>query len=315
MELTIDWAMPPGEYQALLAAVPESNLLQDPVYGAAHAWFYNMATRHGRIHVDGNVAGIFQWFEKRALGGLIHALMLDRGPLWLPGYGQPAQQQAFFRAFSKRFPRRPGRRRRVIPEVAADQPLDLAACTLRPTAHTGYATHLVDLSASPDALRARLSGKWRSALNKAEQLLASGALATDWTGSPVQIRALLRWHQLDRQEKGYQGTHPVLLKRLLTDYAKTQGLLLGVATHQGTPCSAVALLCHGRGATYQLAWNDKAARQAGANNLLLWQAMRALQQRDVRCLDLGGFNDEAPGLQHFKAGLGGREVRLAGMFD
>lgn len=315
MELKIDWAMPPSDYQALLAEVPESNLLQDPVYGAAHAWFYNMATHHGRIRIDGDVAGAFQWFEKRALGGLIHALMLDRGPLWLPGHGQPAQQEAFFRTFGKRYPRRPGRRRRVIPEVSADHGLDLAACGLRPTAHTGYATHLVDLSANPDVLRARLSGKWRSALHKAEQLLASGALATDWSGSPVQIRALLGWHQLDREEKGYQGTPLVLLMRLLMDYAKAQSLLLGVAEYKGKPCSAVALLCHGRAATYQLAWNDKAARQAGANNLLLWQAMLALRERGVCTLDLGGFNDASPGLQHFKAGLGGREIRLPGMFD
>jgi len=313
MELTIDWAMPPGEYQALLAEVAESNLLQDPVYGAAHAWFYNMATHHGRIRVDGHVAGIFQWFEKRVLGGLFHALMLDRGPLWLPGHGQPAQQEVFFRALDKRFPRRPGRRRRVIPELAAER-LDLVKCSLRPTTHGGYATHVVDLSPRPETLRARLSGKWRSALNKAEQLLAAGELATDWTASPVQIRDLLRWHQLDREEKGYQGTHPVLLKRLLMDYAKAQCLLLGVASAQGAACSAVALLRHGSGATYQLAWNGKAARSAGANNLLLWQAMLELQQRGVRSLDLGGFNEEAPGLQHFKAGLGGREVRLAGMF-
>lgn len=314
MKLTLDWAMPPGKYEEHLAAVPYHNLLQDPVYGRAHAWFYNMAVNHGLISIDGTVAGIFQWFEKKALGGLIHALMLDRGPLWLPEFGQPAHQEAFFRQFNKRYPRRPGRRRRVIPEVSADQRLDLAACGLRPTAHAGYATYLVDLDADPEKLRARLSGKWRTALNKAEQLLAQGELHTDWTGTPEQIRELLRWHQLDQLEKSYHGAHPLLLKKLLMEYAKAEGLLLGVASHNGAPCSAVAVLCHGSGATYQLAWNNKAARQTGTNNLLLWQAMLALQQRGVAALDLGGFNDEAPGLQRFKAGLGGREVRLAGMF-
>jgi hypothetical protein len=314
MKLTIDWSMPPGDYHQFLAQVSNPNLLQDPVYGRAHAWFYNLSANYGLISIDDHPAGIFQWFEKKALGGLIHALMLDRGPLWLPGYGDPAHQEAFFRQFNKKFPRRPGRRRRVIPELALDQGVDLASCGLRPTTLNSYATYLVELDTNPNQLRARLSGKWRSALHKAEQLLAQGELHTDWTGKPERIRELLSWHQQDQQEKDYRAAHPVLLKKLLIDYAKAQGLLLGVAYHKGAPCSAVAILCHSRGATYQLAWNNKAARQAGTNNLLLWQAMLALQERGVSCLDLGGFNEEAPGLQRFKAGLGGREVRLAGMF-
>jgi hypothetical protein len=314
MKLTLNWQMPPGNYQDLLAKINSPNLLQDPVYGRAHAWFYNMSSNHGLVCIDGNPAGIFQWFEKRALGGLIHALMLDRGPLWLPGFGEPSHQEAFFRYFNKQFPRRPGRRRRVIPEVAIDQGIDFASCGLRPTTQSGYATHLVDLAAKPEQLRARLSGKWRSALHKAEQLLAHGDLRTDWTGKAERIRELLRWHQQDQQDKDYRSAHPVLLKKLLMEYAKVQALLLGVAYHKGEACSAVAILCHGCGATYQLAWNSPAARQTGTNNLLLWQAMLALQQRGVSCLDLGGFNEQAPGLQRFKAGLGGRELRLAGMF-
>jgi lipid II:glycine glycyltransferase (peptidoglycan interpeptide bridge formation enzyme) len=190
----------------------------------------------------------------------------------------------------------------------------MTSCGLKPTSQTSYATYLVELDATPNQLRGRLSGKWRSALHKAEQLLDQRELRTDWTGTPDRIRDLLRWNRQDQLDKGYRGAHPNLLKRLLMDYANAQALLLGVAYHKEAPCSAIAVLCHGRGATYQLAWNSKVARQSGANNLLLWQAMLALQQRDASCLDLGGFNDEAPGLQRFKAGLGGRELRLAGMF-
>ena len=315
MRLTVDWDLPLQDYRELLGGVRNPNLLQDPVYGFTHAWFYGVTARYGAIRIDDSNAGVFQWFEKRALGGLIHALMLDRGPLWLPEYGKPAHQDAFFRLFNKQFPRRPGRRRRVIPEVSLDQHVDLAACGLRPMPPTSYATYIVDLEANPNQLRARLSGKWRSALHKAEQLLDRDELRTDWTGTPELIRELLRWHQQDQHDKDYRGAHPTLMKKLLMDYAKANGLLLGVAYHKETPYSAVAVLCHSRGATYQLAWNTKAARQTGSNNLLLWQAMLALQQRGISSFDLGGFNDEAPGLQHFKAGLGGRELRLAGMFS
>ena len=69
--------------------------------------------------------------------------------------------------------------------------------------------------------------------------------------------------------------------------------------YDDAPCSAVAVLCHGQGAT---------------DHMLLWQAMLAMQQRGISWLDLGDFNDETAGLQRFKAGLGGRELRLAGMF-
>ena len=314
MNMMIDWEIPLQDYDGLFACADYPNLLQDPAYGRAHSWFYGVAMHHGLISIDGSTAGIFQWFEKRALGGLIHTVMLDRGPIWLPGHGQDAGQIAFFHRFNARFPPRLGRRRRVIPELAADRRAELLACGLKPTPHAGYATHLVDLTPDPDRLRARLAGKWRSVLRKAEQLADRGAMRTEWTVSADRIKNLLLWHQKDRMGKDYGGAHPVLLKRLLVEYAKAQALLLGMAFQQDKPCSAVAVLCHGKGATYQLAWNDESARATGANNLLLWQAMLALQQRGSSCLDLGGFNDQTPGLQRFKAGLGGREVRLAGMF-
>ena len=74
-------------------------------------------------------------------------------------------------------------------------------------------------------------------------------------------------------------------------------------------------LLHGSAATYQVGWSNDTGRRLNAHNLVLWQAMQALQQRGVRQLDLGGVNTQrSAGIARFKLGTGGRVLRLAGTY-
>src|SRR5690606_1466555 len=119
----------------------------------------------GLIRIDGVEAGLVQMIEVRALGGALHAVMIDRGPLWFDGFGGPAQFSAFTEALNAAFPRRIGRRRRFIPEF--EHAGEIAG--FKKSASLPYQTIWLDLCQSEEDLRAGLKSKWRNALRKAEK--------------------------------------------------------------------------------------------------------------------------------------------------
>ena len=90
--------------------------------------------------------------------------------------------------------------------------------------------------------------------------------------------------------------------------------VLGVeAKLGGDRAGGMLFLRHGSTATYHIGWSSPDGREENASNLLLWQAIRLLKKKGVATLDLGGVDtDHAPGLAHFKLGLGGRPLSQSG---
>ena len=74
------------------------------------------------------------------------------------------------------------------------------------------------------------------------------------------------------------------------------------------------MFIHGNGATYQVGWTTPYGRAMGANNLLLWEAIKILKDNDIIEFDLGGYNEETEGIRKFKEGLGGHPVALIGSY-
>lgn len=322
MVVKIDFDLDADGFRRRFARIPESNLLQDDLYGRAMARVQGLRPRWGLIRDGNDELGVVQVLERHALSGLLGAVVLDRGPLWLPGTDGAAHVGDFFRAFSRIWPRRIGRRRRLIPELPASAHsmalLRAAGCrALTDTPAAGYATFIVAADA-PATCRKRLLPRWRHALEKAEDAIADSRLVVHWPPARSRAADLLRRHLAQRQAVGYRGPTVAELQRLLVDYARADQLLIGEAREAGSdaPCSMIALLCHGTTATYQIAWNSDAGRRLHANNALLWSALDQLRERGIAHLDLGGHDAlRSPLLRRYKAGLGGREVLLAGMHD
>jgi hypothetical protein len=304
-----------SEWEAAFALAPRANLLQSPDYARAICPREGQRPRHGQILIDGALAGVFQIQEAQILRRAIHALILDRGPIWPDGFGAPGHVGAFFRAFDRQFPRRFGRKRRILPEVP-DTPEMRAALQAtrlkRRPGSVGYQTIWVDLRPDPDTLRARLKGKWRNQLRKAE----AAGLDTDWSWSGKSLIRVLKGYEQDKTERGYPGPTVGTLGDLCRALLGKQKVLVGTASQNGNMVAAALLLCHGGGATYQVGWTTPAGRALCANNLLLWQAMGELRQAGYRDLDLGGVNEVgAKGVKGFKEGLGGETVELVGQYE
>ena len=297
------------------AAVERANLLQSYGYARAVCPREGQRPRHGRILIDGTVAGLVQIQEAQVFNRAIHAIILDRGPLWLPGFGTPANIGAFFSAFDREFPRRLGRRRRILPEVTDTPEMreTLAATRLRKREGAeGYQTVWVDLRPETEVLRQKLKGRWRSSLVRAE----ASELTVEWHWDGATLLKLLGAYEEDKTRRGYPGPSVGTVADLCRALLPEERVLIGNALLDGDIVASVLILGHGAGATYQIGWTSEAGRSRNATHLLLWGAMLALKEKGYRDLDLGGVNDgDAKGVKLFKEGMGGTTVTLIGHYE
>lgn len=314
MTCVLNWApLAPQEWERKFNRLGRTNLLQSYEYARAVCPLYHQQPRWAVIELDGQDAGLLQVFEAGLFRNLIHAVMLDRGPLWFKEQDSLENFEYFLQAYTKELPKRPGRRRRFIPEMP-DTPDSRALLKqygfTRKNAQT-YETFWLDLSLSEDLLRRNLKKNWRGALSKAEK----SDISIEWDERGRHLEWLLGVYAQDKMRKAYKGPPPRLVRALAETFALAHKMLIGRAEKNGQPVAAVMLLCHGSSATYQLGWTAAAGRKISATHLLLWQSLKRLKNKNIRYFDLGGFNDTSKGLMRFKAGLGGEKMRLPGLYS
>lgn len=306
-DCAIEWnILPLAEWETHFNLIRRSNLLQSYPYAQAACFINRHRARWGLIRIDGQEAGLVQIFEAGLLG--LHAVILDRGPLWLPGFGAPDHLVAFFAAFDREFPRRFGRRRRIIPEIDQSQAMLVpysAVPHIKP-----YQTIWLDLTQNEEDLRAQLQKNWRNALSKAER----ENVRMEWHRDGKGLLWLLQHHEAHRTMKNFQAASPKFIRRLAGHFIPRGDMLVGQAFMGDEPIAAVALFRHGTSATYQVGWSGDQGRKVNAHQLLLWQGMLALKEQGVQDLDLGGINDLAAGVKAFKEGMGGKTVTLSGLY-
>lgn len=159
---------------------------------------------------------------------------------------------------------------------------------------------------SETAMRAAMHPKWRGHLNRAlrQDLRISRQPLDD-------AHWLLAAEARQARARRYRTLPP----GLLLAYARTNPgkALIWEARHRDAPVAAIAVLRHGRMATWQMGVSLPEGRRRDAMNALLWTAMRWLAARGHDLLDLGMLNsDDAPGLTHFKLRSGAHAHRLGG---
>jgi len=306
-DCTISWnVLSLADWDERFNRIRRANMLQSYPYAQAACFINRHKARWGLIKIDGQEAGLVQIFETGMLG--LHAVILDRGPLWLPGFGAPDHLVAFFAAFDKEFPHRFGRRRRIIPEIDQSQAMLVpykAVPHIKP-----YQTIWMDLSQSEEELRAGLNRNWRNHLSKAER----EKIRVEWDKKGAGLKWLLQHHDAHRTMKNFQAASPKFIRWLARFFAPRGDMLLGQAFVGDEPVAGVLFFRHGLAATYQVGWSGDAGRKVNAHQLLLWQGMVNLKAEGVLDLDLGGINDVAEGVKIFKEGMGGETVTLSGIY-
>ncbi|AGH99132.1 hypothetical protein A11S_2337 [Micavibrio aeruginosavorus EPB] len=301
------------QWNERFASARRASLLQSYDYARAACPVLGLKARWGVIEIDGVEAGLVQILETAFPGNLLHGVHLDRGPVWLPGFGTADHVAAFFNAFHRAIPRRLGRRRRFIPEVpdTPEMRQALVRAGLRARG-SSYQTVWLDLDPDDDARRARLRKSWRNELTKAQK---NTALHIDWATTPRTIDEAIAGYHADRTLRGYPGPSVKMVRALARQFFATNNLLVGAVRAHNETIAMVMLLIHGASATYQIGWTTDVGREYHAHHLLLWDSSVILKQRGIRDFDLGGISDDKDGLAIFKTGLGGTIIRTPGFYD
>ncbi|HYE00632.1 MAG TPA: GNAT family N-acetyltransferase [Alphaproteobacteria bacterium] len=299
-----------GEWNALLARVPRSTLLQSWTYAQAMLLTERFRPSFGLIEHRDEPVGLVQ-VQVRRMFGLLERVHIDRGPLWLEP-PPAAWQAAVLSALRRRFPARPGRAVHFLPEMpATPESAALLEGAGFGRAGPGYRTIWLDLRPEPEALRRRLDGKWRNRLVVAER----AGLTVEADPAAKALPWLMELHEADMKARRYRGPSGPLVVRLRNGLWRDGHSLLLRALADGEPVAAALVLRHGAAATYQIGWSAPEGRRRQAQTLLLWQAALALRAAGAQWFDLGGINPEhAPGVTAFKRGLGGEEVETVGVY-
>ena len=172
-----------------------------------------------------------------------------------------------------------------------------------PVLSGGYDARL-DLTAPLAERRARMKGKWRNRLARAE---AAGIAVRQERFSPDRHRWLLEAEAAQRRARRYRGLPPEFT--LAAAQAAPEDVRVFTAERNGTRLGAMLFLLHDGAASYHIGHLGAEGRAFAAHNLILWQASGWLAARGAARIDLGPVETEREaGLARFKLGSGAAPV-------
>ena len=200
----------------------------------------------------------------------------------------------------------------IEPQVPAGEGLEamLEACGWR-RARTVQdpRTRIIDLDRPEAEVWGDLRSKWRQYVNKARR---DGVVIveTGEEGIPdfhrIYIETAQRAGFVHRAESAYRDVYRAFAAR---DAAR----LLFARLPGGEPAAALLLLHCGRRVIEPYGGMTAAGGDARANYLLKWEAIRSSRERGFAIYDLWGVAH--PGIEQFKVGFGGQELRYVGAWE
>lgn len=305
--ISIRWAESPtditeSDWNRHLNRCPRANPFHSWSFGEATVAVEGGAVRRGLVTANRDGIGLVQLFIRRMVPGCRQVKSIQ-GPVFDKTAILP-EQVAALTAIKKAFPAWKLNWCTLMPDLPDSRAVrSILSETGLNRILAGYQTAWLDLRPSEESLMAGLDGKWRNQLRKAMQSGLKVAFSQDpsW---------LLAQYERHKKEIAYSGPPAAVLERLTPEE-----LCVATAHLDGAPAAAVLFIRTGTCATYQVGWANADARKENAHNLLLWKGIMHLKVSGVEAFDIGGTDPKtAPGVAHFKTGLGGLPVTLAGTF-
>ena len=204
---------------------------------------------------------------------------------------------------------------RMDPEIEAAAPIEAAlrASGWRP-AHDMQPrrTRIVDLTAGEEALWSDLRKKWRQYVNKAR----SGGVTVRDVDPKLEANAFDRFYTV-MQEVSKRTALPLrsaaTFRQLWEAYAPGGESRLLFAEKDGDVQAVLLLVRCGARVVEPYGGMTDAGADSRANYLLKWEAIRTSAEQGGTSYDMWGLIGS--GIDHFKAGFGGREVAYIGAWD
>ncbi len=174
-------------------------------------------------------------------------------------------------------------------------------------------TLLLDLSRSLEELRKGLDQKWRNQLNRAER----NNLSIDEGSSTMLYRTFLDLQKEMRSRKAFvPGVDYEEFGRIQENLSNSQKMRIAVCKSNGKAISVVVVSALGDTGIYLLGSTGNEGLTLKGSYLLQWRIIQWLKEIGCQWYDLGGIDpDSNPGVYHFKAGLGGKDISFIGQFE
>lgn len=170
-------------------------------------------------------------------------------------------------------------------------------------------TRIVDVSIGEAALWDGLRKKWRQYVNKAR---TAGVTVVEADGDP--IAPFYRIYRETAERAGFLIRTERAYRDIWEAYRPSgDATMLFARDGAGTPQAALFLIRNGTRVVEPYGGMTAAGADLRANYLLKWEAIRRASASGATVYDMWGLAQ--PGIAHFKAGFGGREVRYIGAYD
>lgn len=170
-------------------------------------------------------------------------------------------------------------------------------------------TRLIDLRRTEEELWSDLRQKWRQYVNKARR---SGIAIRP--GTARDLPAFYRLYEETSRRAGFYRREEQSYQAVWDAFAPAgQARLLFARSPDGEPLATLFLVGCGARMTELYGGMNLIGAEAHANYLLKWEAISRARDEGFADYDLWGLAH--PGIAHFKAGFGGREVRWTGAWE
>ena len=179
-----------------------------------------------------------------------------------------------------------------------------------------FASGLISLLVSDDALLKSFDGKWRNQMRKGIKL---GVRVNKEEITQGSLDILISRYTELQNVKGFSGITNKLLKACAIQEGQSWEFNLFFAYLEDQPLAEPigVLVSVGSGdtSTYLIGISDNIGRTKQANAVLLWEAILYAKISGCKWFDIGGLNNSTPrGIASFKKGLKAVPYRLVGEF-
>lgn len=305
------------EWSNLLPRFDDASVYQSWAYGAVSWGPRNLS--HLTLKRGTEVVGMAQFRIVRVPLLSSGIAYLRWGPLYRLHDAEKSEDvlPMLLEAITNEYVRRRRLMIRIVPNVFQGEPEAqafenaIAKAGFNASAQSSpYRTLRVDLTPPLDQMRKRLDQKWRNQLNSSER---QGLRVIAGTSDELFERFLGIYRELLTRKRfrtsvdaGEFGT----MQRALPPHLKMPILL---CEKDGQLTAGLVASAAGDTGIYLLGATSTEGMKYKGSYLLQWRMMQLLKEHGCRWYDLGGINpDHNPGVYHFKAGMGGTEVRQCG---
>ena len=124
---------------------------------------------------------------------------------------------------------------------------------------------------------------------------------------------MIKYNELTKK-KNFNGINPDLIKEISLSKNKNEELFTIEAIKDSDKIGFIIVSIQSQNSIYLIGWTDDTGRKLNVNNLLLWNAIVFLKQKQINNFDLGGLIGNSHSIDLFKLGLNGKYYENLGEF-